>query len=337
MPPRELSSALPPLPLRLAGFGKWLPPARIHAAETDQRAGLPEGWTLKNTGVEWRHFVKDETTAQMGAAAATEALAEAGIAQTDLLLSAGGIPQQLIPCTATLIARELGWRGVACMDVNATCLGFIAALEVAAGLVTAGLRNSVLIVCSEIASKGLNWREPESAALFGDGAAAVVVTKAPGTGSALLRCRMQTWPEGAHFTEIRGGGTLLPAPAHQAGVNTEAYLFRMDGRRVFGMAAKYMEPFVAQLVGSAENRWSHVKAVIPHQASLAAIRHLRRRLGIPEEKCVAIVREHGNCIAASMPMALHHAVRSGQLLRGDTALLLGSSAGFSLGGALLRF
>ncbi len=332
-----LSTAPAALPIRLAGLGKWLPPWRVHASEIDQRIQQAPGWTMKHTGVEWRHFVRDETTAQMAAAAAREALAEAGLSQPDLLLSASGTQQQPIPCTAALVAKELGWSSLACMDINATCLGFIAALQTAAALITTGTYSSILVVCSDIASRGLNWRSPESAALFGDGAAAAVLTHAGATASALLHTRMETWPEGSHLTEIRGGGTTLPAALHRPGENTEDYLFHMDGPGIFRMAAQRMEPFVAQFVGTAEDRWENVQAVIPHQASLAAMQLLRRRLGIPEAKCIEIVRDHGNCIAASMPHALHSTVRSGQLQRGDTALLLGTSAGFSLGGALLRY
>ena len=324
----------------IEGTGKYLPPSVVTAEEVDRRAGLPAGWTRKHSGVAERRHVREETTSFMGAAALRMALEELpGDAKAiDLLISAGAAPQQLIPCTAALIAREMGWDGVPCFDVNATCLGFVAALETAQALIATGRYQRIAIVCSEIASKGLNWREPESAALLGDGAAAVVLgASAPGSSSRVLRSLMETWPEGAALTEIRGGGSAQPAVTHRPGENSPDFLFHMDGPGIFRLASERMEPFVARLVGVAPTRWSEVDWVIPHQGSLLALRHLRKRLGIPAEKLVEIVQDHGNVVAASIPMALHEAIRHGKLERGQTALLLGTSAGFSMGGVLLRY
>lgn len=311
------------------------------AAEVDVIAGKPSGWTLRHTGVSQRRFVTNETTACLGAGALQNALESAECGIPDLLISAGGTPQQPIPCTAAFIAREMGWSGLPCFDVNATCLGFIPALEIAASLIATGKHHRIAIVCAEIASKGLNWAQPEAAALMGDGAAAVIVTKVVGDPSlpapTLLASALETWPEGASLTEIRGGGTSLPATRHEPGKNTEDFLFHMDGPGVFRLAAERIESFVTRLIGDAPDRWEGIDVVIPHQGSLLAMRHLRHRIGIPAEKLVEIASDHGNIIAASLPLAMHEAIGEGRLRRGHTALLLGTSAGFSLGGALLRF
>ena len=326
------------LPVAIRGTGKFLPPQIIFADEIDRRTGMKSGWTLAHTGVTERRFVTTETAAEMGAAALQAALGNAASANVDLLISASGTPQQIIPCTAALIAREMGWSGIPCLDVNATCLGFLAALDLASTSIAAGRHQRIAIVCSEIASKGLNWREPEAAALMGDGAAAVVLGQAEeGSASALLRCEMETWPEGAHLTEIRGGGTALPGAVHRPGENTAEFLFHMDGPGIFRLASERMAPFVDRLIGPAPNRWEAIDVVLPHQGSLTAMRHLRRRLRIPKDKLVEIAQNHGNTISATLPMTLHEAVLQGRLQRGQTALFLGTSAGFSLGGALLRY
>lgn len=328
------------LPVRIAGTGKYLPARIVTAEEVDRLTGKPAGWTMRHTGVRQRHFVEDETSAFLGAAALQNALAEAGGGRPDMLLSAGGTPQQPIPCTAAFIAREMGWSGLPCFDVNATCLGFIPALEMAALLLAAGKHDCIAIVCAEIASRGLNWEQPEAAALMGDGAAAVILTRIAEDSDdspALLASAMETWPEGAALTEIRGGGTTLPAVRHEAGKNSPDFLFHMDGPGVFRLAAERIGPFVGGLIGDAPNRWDAIDLVIPHQGSLLAMRHLRQRLGIPEEKLIETAADHGNVIAASLPLALHEAIRSDRLQRGQTTMLLGTSAGFSLGGALLRY
>lgn len=327
----------PSLPLHIASTGKYLPPQVITAAAIDARAGLETGWTQRHTGVTTRHFVTTETASFLASQALHAALRNAP-ERPDALISAGATPQQIIPCTAALIAREMGWEGLACFDVNLTCLGFLAALDVAASLLTSGRYQRIAIVCAEIASKGLNWQEPEAAALMGDGAAAIIVThSAEDAASALLHSALATFPAGAHLTEIRGGGSAQPATEHVPGRNTEDYLFHMDGPGIFRLAAEKMESFVTSLIGAQPARWDAIDLVIPHQASLLAMRHLRKRLGIPQAKLMEIVADHGNTIAAALPMALHEAIVQGRLQRGQTALLIGTSAGFSIGGALLRY
>ena len=328
-----------PIPLRISASGRFLPHRGVSAADVDARIGQPSGWTLRHTGVETRHHVDGETAAEMGAFALREAMAASPWenAMPDVLIGASGTPQQPIPCTAALIAAELGWSGIPCFDVNATCLSFLTSLQVAGGLIAAGNYRRIAIVSTEIASKGLNWKQHEAAGLMGDGAAAVLVEADAGSSAALLDSQMETWPEGAAFTEIRGGGSKLPATAHRPNENTEDFLFHMDGPAVFRLAAEKMETFVAGLVGTSADRWDAIDWVIPHQASLPAIRHLRRRLGIPSAKLIETIQHQGNVIAASIPLALHEAITTGRLRRGQTVLFLGTSAGFSLGGALLRY
>lgn len=343
--PQPVSITSPPqrreLPLHVEQTGKYLPPRVVTAEEVDVLAKRPKGWTLRHTGVSERHFVTDETSAFLGAAALQDALSRASPCIPDLLISAGGTPHQPIPCTASLIAREMGWQGLPCFDVNATCLGFIPALEIAATFLSAGKYERIAIVCAEIASRGLNWEQPEAAALMGDGAAAVIVTGAgvgdPLFAPGLIASSLETWPEGAALTEIRGGGTALPATRFLAGKNEADFLFHMDGPGVFRLAAERIEAFVSGLLGDSPDRWDGIDLVIPHQGSLLAMRHLRQRIGVPAEKLIEIAQDHGNLIAASLPAALHEAILQGRLTRGQTTLLLGTSAGFSLGGAVLRF
>ncbi len=336
---RELRGIRQPIPLRLAATGRYLPSRVVLAEEIDALTGMSAGWTRKHTGVIERRWITDETAAQMGAAALSDAISRSAwqTRQPDLLICASGTLQQPIPCTAALIGAEMGWHGTPCFDINATCLSFIAALQVAGGLLAAGTHQRIAIVSTEIGSKGLNWKQPEAAGLMGDGAAAVLVERDDSSGSLLLRTLMETWPEGAALTEIRGGGTKLRVTSYCAETNLEDFLFHMDGAAVFRLAAEKMEPFVKRLVGGSSSRWDAVDWVVPHQASLPAVRHLRKRLGIPVAKVVETVQRQGNVIAASIPLALHEAVNTGRIQRDQTVLLIGTSAGFSLGGALLRY
>ncbi len=308
----------------------------VSAAEIDARTGMEPGWTLKHTGVAFRHFVEKETAAQLGSAALEMALA-GHPGPVDLLLSAGGTPQQIIPCTAALISQEMGWSGVPCMDINATCLGFVAAMDVAAQFLATGRYGRIAIVCADIASKGLNWRQPEAAGLMGDGAAAVIVERTPAhETSAVLAARFETWPEGADLTAIRGGGSAQPAHLYREETNDADYRFHMDGPGIFRLAAVKIKPFVQALLGS--ESWQDIDLVVPHQGSITAMHLLRKRIGLPTEKLMETAQQlTGNTIAATMPIALHEAIVSKRLVRGQKALFLGTSAGFSLGGLLLRY
>lgn len=327
--------------IKLLGTGKYLPARQVTAAELDERLGLAAGWTEKKSGVRVRHYVTGETAAQMGAIAARQAVAAAGIAlsELDCIVCASGTAQQEIPCTAALIQEELGLAGtgIACFDINSTCLSFVTALDVMSCTMALGVYGRVLIVSTEIASAGLNWKQKESCVLFGDGAAAVVVGRTPDhEASRILGSAMKTYSEGAHYSEIRGGGTMLHPREYVNGYEDD-FAFDMDGRKIFRLTSQLITGFVDSLLASAAVGKKQLRAVIPHQASGMALRIMQGKLGFSAEQMVNIMEDHGNVIAASIPMALHEAISQERVARGDYMLLLGTSAGLSLGGIVLAY
>ncbi|WP_172194637.1 beta-ketoacyl-ACP synthase III [Saccharibacillus qingshengii] len=327
--------------IKITGTGRYLPGIGIAAEEIDRRIGAEPGWVMRKTSVANRHFAGEETASEMGANAAREALERAGLtfADIDCLVCASGTMQQPIPCTAALIQRALGEEesGVPCFDINSTCLSFVTALDTLSYLIDAGRYRRILIVSSEIASKGLNWSDKESAALFGDGAAAAVVERsADSEVSRLLHARMTTHSAGARHSEIRGGGSGIPAPGYSEETAAD-YLFSMDGEAIFRQASRLLPDFMRELLGGAGLSMNDFKLVVPHQGSVMAMRLLQRKLGISEEQMLYVAPYYGNVIAASIPLGLDKAVREGRLNRGDRVLLVGTSAGLSLGGAVLIY
>ncbi|GIP35767.1 beta-ketoacyl-ACP synthase III [Paenibacillus sp. J2TS4] len=325
----------------ILGTGKYLPVRRVQSDEMDRRLGTSEGWTLRKTDVHVRHFAVGETASEMGAAAAYEALKDAGLRLSDIdcLVCASGTAEQPIPCTAALIQKAMGGEtsGIPCFDVNSTCLSFLTGLDVLSYLIDAGRYERVLLVSTEVASIGLNWRHKESGALFGDGAAAVVIGRsAAGAVSKIVCSSMETYSQGAHLSEIRGGGTRIHPREHTAD-REEDFLFHMNGRGIFKMAAKLLPPFVDKLLLSAGLTMRDIHVVVPHQGSAMAMRLITEKLGISREQLVYITPNHGNTIAASIPMGLHEAAKQGRVNRGDRVLLLGTSAGLSLGGMVLVY
>ncbi|WP_223067238.1 beta-ketoacyl-ACP synthase III [Paenibacillus caui] len=326
---------------KILGSGTYLPKRIVTSAEIDHRIGVPEGWSERKSGVKIRHFVEDETASFMGAMAANRALEHAGLSPNDIdcIIGASGTMEQPIPCNAVLIQQELGLgsSGVPCFDMNSTCLSFLAALDVASYLIEAGRYSHILLVSSDISSVGLDWQQQESSILFGDGAAAFVVGRSQSTeNSRILSSRLETYSKGAHLSEIRGGGTKVHPRKHTESTKGE-FLFDMNGRAIFKMASELVQSFFARLFEPCGMSMEEMDMVIPHQASQAAMNLMRKRLGIDEDKFMNIIENHGNVIAASIPMALHKAIEQEKVTRGDKILLFGTSAGLSLGAMILEY
>jgi len=281
-----------------------------------------------------------ESSSFMAAEAARAALAAADLpaGALDMILSASAIPEQLIPAMAPLVQARLGLgkSGIPCFDVNASCLSFVTAFDLAAQMIEAKRARNILIVSSEIASRGLPWRrDPDTAAMFGDGAAAAVISAADGRPGGLVASHMESWSEGYHDCEVPAGGTRFDLH-RDTGAFIEGAFFRMDGKAAYRLAARVVAPFLDRLLAKAGWRLGDVDLVVPHQASRGAIDHLSGRLGIPRGKIIDILASHGNQIAASIPTALHHAFAAGRILKGSRVLVLGTSAGFSVGGLCLE-
>lgn len=322
--------------MKILGLGSYLPRAERPSVEFDQALSLPDGEVARLTGVAMRHYcAADETQITMGVAAAQAALTDAGLdaQDIDLVVGASAVPYQPIPATAPLYQRGLGIADGAAyaFDVNSTCLGFVTALDVCAGLTASGRYARALIVSSEVASRGLPWAtRPEVAGLFGDGAAAAVVEHVPGA----MVTRFRTYPGAYESCGIGAGGTRFDFHA-EADAFAAHSLFDMDGKELFRVTSKHFVPFVDALLAEAGWERDEIDLIVPHQASPAALAHMIRQCGFETGRVVDISRDVGNQIAASIPFALTHA--RDRLRRGDKVLLLGTSAGVSFGGAALVF
>jgi len=329
-----------PYPLHIASLGRYLPERIVPSEEVERLCGLPAGWVERKTGIKERRWASPrETNSFMGAQAAREALEKAGVGlhDIDLILNASGTQEQAIPDGGPLIQRELGLAtsGIPCFSMHATCLGFLVALDVCASLLASGRYRTILVVCSDIGSVGLNFNEAESAALIGDAAVAAVVTLPNGGQPGRVEAaRLETYSEGAGLTEIRGGGSRRH-PNHPD-TCPEDNLFHMDGPKVYRIAMERLGDFLDRLRPGLSKGPGTIRCVVPHQASLPAVRSLRR-LGFPDECVVTNLERLGNCISASIPSALYDAVAWGRIRRGDEVLLLGTGAGLSLGGMILVY
>jgi 3-oxoacyl-[acyl-carrier-protein] synthase III len=305
-------------------------------AELEVKMGLSNGWIAKRTGVLERRYATNETTVSQAVAASRVALERSGIklGELDAIIGAN-LAQQTIPCTAALVQKALDAPdgSSACWDVNATCLSFMMALHSAALLIAAGQYKNILIFSSEIASPSLNPLEPESASLFGDAAAAIVLTASD--DSSLIGAKFQTFSSGSHLTELLGGGTLHRPPTTFD--RPELNLFHMDGPAIFKHAARTMPGFLEGFLNDIGWTISSIDALVPHQASGYGVQSISSRLGFTPEQVIFNLPNRGNCVAASMPLALTEAVEAGRIKRGDQVLLAGTAAGLTLGAVALIF
>lgn len=326
-------------PLRIIGLGRYLPSRIVPSSELEQICHVAAGWVEHRNGVRERRWVTDETASFMAAQAACEALDQAGLqpSQLDLIINASGTAEQAIPDTGALIQRQLGLgsSGIPAMTVHNTCLSFILGMDVAANFLATGRYRNILVVSTEVASCGINPREPESASLVGDAAAAVVVTHAlDGEASAVHRTRFKTYGEGAYMTTIMGGGSHRHP--RFAGHDPNDDLFHMDGPAVLRLVREHAEGFLEELNPGLSTSLGGIDVVIPHQASKVGLLMLSR-FGWPQEKVMHTLEWLGNCVSASIPSTLYQAVQDGHVSRGKKVLLVGTGAGLSLGGMILTY
>ncbi|MBL0919803.1 MAG: ketoacyl-ACP synthase III [Hydrogenophaga sp.] len=320
---------------RITGTGSHLPPRRL--TNDDMVAMLaPRGvetsdqWIIERTGIRARHFADDGVFASdLGVRAAQAALQAAGrrADEIDLIVVATSTPDMVFPSTAAIIQNKLGIAGCPAFDVQAVCSGFVYALTVADAMIRTGGANRALVIGTEIFSRLLDFNDRTTCVLFGDGAGAVVLeaSDAPGILASDLHA------DGKHVG-------ILCVPGHVSGGNVLGDpLLKMDGQAVFKLAVGVLEEAARAVLAKAGRTDADIDWLIPHQANIRIMQSTAKKLKLPLDKLVVTVDEHGNTSAASIPLALDHAVRAGKVKAGDTVMLEGVGGGFTWGAVLLDF
>jgi 3-oxoacyl-[acyl-carrier-protein] synthase-3 len=320
---------------RITGTGGYLPPQRL--SNDDMVAMLAargietsDAWIVERTGIRARHFADaGVTSSELALHAARQALAAAGRSaeDVDLIIVATSTPDMVFPSTACILQHKLGANGCAAFDLQAVCAGFVYALTVADSMVRAGTAQCALIVGAEVFSHLLDFNDRSTCVLFGDGAGAVVVEASgePGILAADLHA------DGRHAGILCTPGTVC------GGQVLGDPLLRMDGQAVFKLAVGVLDSAARAVLDKAGRSEADLDWLIPHQANIRIMASTARKLKLAPEKLVVTVDEHGNTSAASVPLALDAAVRSGRVQRGDTVLLEGVGGGFTWGAVLLDF
>lgn len=287
---------------------------------------------------ETRYWCKDgETQLDMAEKACVNALENANlnIKDIDCIVSTSAVGVQPIPCTAALVHERIAkGTDIPALDINSTCTSFVTALDTMSYLIEAGRYNRVLLVASELASRGLNKNQKESYELFSDGACAFIIEKSENKNQGVIAGMQKTWSEGVHSTEIRGGLTGLNA-TYYSEKNKDDYFFDMKGMEVISICARKLPKMFAEFKEKYGVDIKDVDLVIPHQAS-RALPLIMKRLGLKDGQYVNLVKEYGNQVSVSIPYMLYLALKDGRLKENDRVLLCGTAAGLTANILLLQ-
>jgi len=320
---------------RISGTGSFLPPRRLTNADlvaelAAQGVESSDDWIVERTGIRARHFADPGVgSSDLGLQAAQRAIQAAGCqpSDIDLIIVATSTPDMVFPSTAALLQSKLDIVGCPVFDVQAVCSGFIYAMTVADAMIKTGTAKRALVIGAEVFSRILDFKDRTTCVLFGDGAGAVVL-EASSTPGILA-------------TDIHADGRysdLLCVPGHvSGGAILGDPVLKMDGQAVFKLAVGVLEETALASLSKAGLSATDIDWLVPHQANIRIMQSTARKLKMPMEKVIVTVDQHGNTSAASIPLALDHGVRSGQITKGQTLMLEGVGGGFTWGSVLLKY
>jgi 3-oxoacyl-[acyl-carrier-protein] synthase III len=319
---------------RITGTGSYLPPRRLTNADlaaelAAQGVETSDEWIVERTGIRARHFAApDVTSSDLALPACQAALQAAGRAATDvdLIIVATSTPDMVFPSSAAILQHKLGIAGCPAFDVQAVCSGFVYALTIADSMIKTGAAKCALVVGSEVFSRILDFKDRTTCVLFGDGAGAVVLEASDTPG--ILASELHA--DGKHVGVLCvpgtvSGGQVLGDPT-----------LKMDGQAVFKLAVGVLADVACSVLAKAGKTEADIDWLIPHQANIRIMLGTAKKLKLAEDKVIVTVDQHGNTSAASIPLAMDAAVRSGKIKKGQTVMLEGVGGGFTWGAVLLN-
>ncbi|PIB24302.1 3-oxoacyl-ACP synthase [Amylibacter kogurei] len=316
------------------GIGHYLPARVVENAEFEAKIDTSDEWIRSRSGIERRHFAADgELTSDLAIHAAKDALNHAGIPATDIdaIVLATSTPDQTFPSTATKVQAALGMNGGFAFDVQAVCAGFPYALSTANAMIVAGQAKRILVIGAETFSRIMDWNDRTTSVLFGDGAGALIIEA--------QECEGTNADRGILSTELKSDGKYNDILYVDGGVSSTQTtgVLRMEGREVFKHAVAKLAEAGESALEKIGLHGDDVDWIVPHQANLRIIKKTAQIMGVPMERVVVTVQDHGNTSAASIPLALSVAVKRGQVKQGDLLLTEAIGGGLAWGAVVLRW
>lgn len=318
---------------RIAGTGSYLPDNIVTNADLEKQVDTNDAWIRERTGIAQRHIaLPGQTTSDLAFEAATRAMEAAGVlaSEIELIVLGTTTPDIIFPSTACLLQHRLGANGCAAFDVNAACSGFVYALGVADKFIRSGSVKTALVVGAETLSRMIDWTDRGTCVLFGDGAGAVVLKADTEPGVLSTHLHADGGYEHLLYNPVGVSRGFTDEPNHGVKVH-------MAGSEVFKVAVKTLDSTVDEALHGNGLTRADLDWLIPHQANLRIISATAKRLQLPMDRVIVTIDRHGNTSAASVPLALDEAVRSGRVKRGELLLLEAFGGGFTWGSALIRY
>ena len=316
------------------GTGSYLPEKVLTNDDLAHMVETSDEWITQRTGIKERHIIADgENTSDMAVAAAREALERAGktIEDIDLILVATTTPDYTFPATASIVQNKLGSSHGMAFDIQAVCTGFVFAVATADNYLTSGMAKCALVIGSDCMSRILDWQDRSTCVLFADGAGAIVLEAVESPGEpddrGVLASTLRT--DGRHWHKLYVDGGVSRSGT--------AGFIHMEGREVFKHAVTMISDVVVDVLKKSGMHIDDLDWVVPHQANKRIIDGVEKKLGIPAGKVVVTVDRHANTSAASVPLALHEAVKDGRIKQGDYVMIEAMGGGFTWGASLIRW
>jgi 3-oxoacyl-[acyl-carrier-protein] synthase III len=328
------------LKAKITALGCYTPPRLLTNQDLEKLVDTNDEWIMERVGIRERHIAgPDMATSDMAIEAGKCALAQRGIAATDLstIIVCTVTPDMFFPSTACLVQNGLGARGAWGFDLIAACSGFVYGITTGASLVASGIHKKVLVIGADTMSRIIDYTDRATCVLFGDGAGAMLI-EATDEGEeeyGFIDFVGEVDGSGGDFLKMPAGGSRLPA-SHET-VDKRMHFVHQEGQQVFKYAVRKMYEASRELLERNGLTLDDLAVMIPHQANKRIITAAADRLGIPPEKVVVNIDRYGNTTAGTIPLATRDAVCQGRLKKGDLVLFAAVGAGFTVGASLWRW
>ncbi|MEO0090205.1 MAG: beta-ketoacyl-ACP synthase III [candidate division WOR-3 bacterium] len=323
--------------IKIVGTGSYLPEKIINNFDLEKMVDTSDEWITERTGIKERRIAReDQATSDLCYEAAIKALEMAGMRpeEIDLIIVATSTPDTVYPSTACWLQKRLKIKGQGAFDVSAGCSGFLYAFLLAGTLIETKIAKKVLVCGGEVMSKVVNWEDRATCVLFGDGAGACVIVESNGE-SGILSANLGADGNLAELLYQPAGGTRLPAS--EKTVKEKLHYVHMKGREVFKHAVIWMGKAAEKALKDANVSIDDIKLFIPHQANMRIIKATNERTKIPDEKTFIVLHKYGNMSAATIPVALDEAYRTGKIKDGDLILMSAFGTGFTWAGMVYKW
>lgn len=321
----------------VTGIGGYVPKGILTNKDLETIVDTTDEWITTRTGIKERRIAaKNQVTTDLALEASKIAIKKAGIRprQLDYIIFATATPDMLFPSAGCVLQHKLGAKNAASFDIAAGCSGFIYALSIAEKYIECGSAEHILVVGAEILSRIVDWSDRTTCVLFGDGAGAVVLSAKNGDRG-IISTIIKSDGSYGDLLKLPGGGSLYP-PSYET-IDNKLHYVKMSGNEVFKKAVKSMEDIAVELLETNGYEGKDVDLLVPHQANMRIIQAVQKRTNIPENRTYVNIHKYGNTSAASIPIALYEAEERGFLKERDLVLCIAFGAGFTWGGALIRW